>query len=51
MDYETILVDIRNHVGVIRLNRPKVLNAMNRQLWTEMMAALEILGQNDEVKA
>jgi enoyl-CoA hydratase len=51
MDYETILVDIRNHVGVIRLNRPKVLNAMNRQLWTEMMDALETLGQDDQVKA
>jgi len=51
MEYETILVDTRNQVGVIRLNRPKVLNAMNRQLWTEMMDALDILGRDDQVKA
>ncbi|MEA2061160.1 MAG: enoyl-CoA hydratase/isomerase family protein [Thermodesulfobacteriota bacterium] len=36
---------------MIRLNRPRVLNAMNRQLWTEMMDALDALGRNNEVKA
>jgi enoyl-CoA hydratase len=51
MEYETILTEIRNQVGLIKLNRPKVLNAMNRQLWTEMMDALDVLGQDDQVKA
>ncbi|MFO7886368.1 MAG: enoyl-CoA hydratase/isomerase family protein [Desulfobacteraceae bacterium] len=51
MDFETILVDIRKQVGVIRLNRPRVLNAMNRQLWMEMMDALDALDRNNEVKA
>jgi len=51
MGYETILVEIRKQTGVIRLNRPRVLNAMNRQLWTEMMDALDGLGRNTEVKA
>ncbi len=51
MEYETILVEVKNQVGLIRLNRPKVLNAMNRQLWTEMMDALEKLGMDDNVKA
>ncbi|MFO7912940.1 MAG: enoyl-CoA hydratase/isomerase family protein, partial [Desulfotignum sp.] len=50
MTYETIVMETRNQVGLIKLNRPKVLNAMNRQLWTEMMDALENLGQDDQIK-
>ncbi|HKJ97461.1 MAG TPA: enoyl-CoA hydratase/isomerase family protein [Desulfotignum sp.] len=51
MDYETIVMETRNQVGLIKLNRPKVLNAMNRQLWKEMMDALEVLGHDDKIKA
>ena len=51
MAYETIVMETRNQVGLIKLNRPKVLNAMNRQLWTEMMDALVTLGQDGRIKA
>ncbi|HKL01562.1 MAG TPA: enoyl-CoA hydratase/isomerase family protein [Desulfotignum sp.] len=51
MAYETIVLETRNQVGLIKLNRPKVLNAMNRQLWTEMMDALDTLGRDDQIKA
>lgn len=40
MTYETILVDIEGHVGVLRLNRPEARNALNSQVMTEMAAAL-----------
>ena len=30
MAYETILVDTEDGVGIVTLNRPDVLNAMNR---------------------
>jgi enoyl-CoA hydratase len=41
MAYETILTDTRGRIGVITLNRPKALNALNAQLMTEMNAALD----------
>ena len=29
MAYETLIVDVEDHVAVIRLNRPDALNALN----------------------
>jgi enoyl-CoA hydratase len=39
MAYETILVETRGRVGLLTLNRPKALNAINRQLTEELIAA------------
>ena len=36
MNYENILVETQGKVGVIRLNRPKALNALNDQLMDEL---------------
>jgi enoyl-CoA hydratase len=36
MDYENILVEQRGRVGIIRLNRPQALNALNSALNTEL---------------
>jgi len=40
MDYQTILVETRGRVGLITLNRPKQLNALNDQLMDELGDAL-----------
>lgn len=40
MTYENILVEIHDKVGVIQLNRPKALNALNDKLMDELGAAL-----------
>jgi enoyl-CoA hydratase len=40
MAYETILVETRGKVGLITLNRPKALNALNTQLMHDVLAAL-----------
>lgn len=40
MNYENILVETRGKVGLIRLNRPKALNALNDQLMDELGNAL-----------
>lgn len=40
MEYENILVETHAKVGVIRLNRPKALNALNDQLMNELGVAL-----------
>ena len=41
MAYECIIFEKRDAVAIIKLNRPKVLNAMNKQLWLDMQAAME----------
>ena len=51
MTFETILVEKIEGVGLIRLNRPKALNALNSTLLGELMGALEALDANDEIGA
>ncbi|HEY4775264.1 MAG TPA: enoyl-CoA hydratase [Xanthobacteraceae bacterium] len=41
MAYETILVETRGRVAVIRLNRPQALNALNAALMKDLIAALD----------
>jgi len=41
MSYENILVETRGKVGIIRLNRPQALNALNAKLKAELAAALD----------
>jgi enoyl-CoA hydratase len=41
MAYENILVEIRGRVGVVTLNRPKALNALNAALMKELSNALD----------
>lgn len=51
MDYQCIIYEKKDKIALIKLNRPKVLNAMNRQLWIEMQDALEIVKLDEEIKA
>jgi enoyl-CoA hydratase len=44
MSYENILVETRGRVGLIRLNRPQALNALNRALLRELGDAVDGLG-------
>ncbi|MFG1382771.1 enoyl-CoA hydratase [Xanthobacter versatilis] len=46
MAYETILVEQHDRVGLIRLNRPQALNALNGQLIGELNAALDAFEQD-----
>jgi enoyl-CoA hydratase len=51
MTYENILVETDAGVGVIRLNRPKALNALNDALITELSAALDAFEADDAIGA
>lgn len=37
-------------VAIARLNRPQVLNAMNKQLWLDLQAALDDAREDDAIK-
>ncbi|CAB1402655.1 Enoyl-CoA hydratase [valine degradation] (EC 4.2.1.17) [Pseudomonas fluorescens] len=43
MTFETILLEIHGRVGLITLNRPQALNALNAQLVSEVNQALDAL--------
>lgn len=49
MAYETILVDTKGKVGVITLNRPKVLNALSVELSGELSSALAAFDADDAI--
>ena len=50
MAYETIIVEVEDHVCLIKLNRPDALNALNQQLLGELCAALDDADANDKVR-
>ncbi|MFF2074017.1 enoyl-CoA hydratase [Kitasatospora sp. NPDC058162] len=47
--YETILVERKGRVGLITLNRPKALNALNTQLMNEVVAAATAFDRDPEI--
>lgn len=49
MEYECIIYQKSDKIATIKLNRPKVLNAMNKQLWLDFQAALEDARSDDKV--
>jgi len=51
MSYEMILVETRGGVGLITLNRPQALNALNNKLMNELMDALDMFDKNDAIGA
>jgi enoyl-CoA hydratase len=50
-DYQNILVERRGAVGVIRLNRPQALNALNAALIAELGAALDAFERDEAIGA
>ena len=50
MTYQAIDFEKTDNWGIIRLNRPKVLNAMNQQLWNEMLDALDRVQNDPDIK-
>jgi enoyl-CoA hydratase len=49
MSYEHILVETRGRVGLIRLNRPQALNALNKKLVEELSVAFDAFDADDKI--
>lgn len=49
--YETILIEVRESVGLVRINRPKVRNALNRTVLQELVDALEAFDNDSTIGA
>ncbi|MBU6488737.1 MAG: enoyl-CoA hydratase/isomerase family protein, partial [Burkholderiales bacterium] len=51
MSYENIVVETRGRVGLVTLNRPKALNALNDALMDELGEALKAFDADDNIGA
>ena len=49
MDYQLILTRSESGVGVVQLNRPEALNALNREMMAEVIDALERFDEDPQV--
>jgi enoyl-CoA hydratase len=52
MEFQFIIVEpsFKKHIALVRLNRPKELNALNLQLMLELKSALASLDEDEEVR-
>ena len=51
MSYETIVMEIKDRIAVITLNRPEVMNAWNSQMAVELSDAFLACDKTDDVRA
>ncbi|OUS19954.1 enoyl-CoA hydratase [Rhodobacterales bacterium 59_46_T64] len=50
MAYETIIVDVEDHIALVKLNRPDAMNALNAELMSELAHALAEAQANEKVR-
>ena len=50
MDFECIIYEKGEGIATIKLNRPHVLNAMNKQLWLDFQVALDDVKNDPEIR-
>ena len=51
MNYQTILFTIENGICIITINRPDKLNALNKQVFTDLDAAIDQVNSNADIKS
>jgi len=49
MSYQNVIVETKGRVGIIQLNRPQALNALNRALVTELIQAIDSFEADDGI--
>ncbi len=50
MSYQTLKLETNNHVAIITLNRPEMMNAFNEQLIWDMGEATEIVKDDSQIR-
>ena len=50
MPFETILLEKKEGIGVLTLNRPERMNAVNEKMGIELVQAIQEVDQDDEVR-
>ncbi len=51
MTEQTVIVETRGRVGVMRINRPRQMNALNSEVITQILAAVEAFDADPEIGA
>ncbi|MDP2303698.1 MAG: enoyl-CoA hydratase-related protein [Ignavibacteria bacterium] len=51
MDFENILLEIKNHIAIVTINRPQKLNALNIQTIEELKSVFNEINNNTEIRA
>jgi enoyl-CoA hydratase len=50
MEFECIIYEKKENVATVKLHRPKVLNAMNSQMWRDLLSALDDVKNDPQIK-
>jgi len=50
MEFKNILLSVENEIGILSINRPKALNALNTETLKELQAAVQEVKENGAVK-
>ena len=50
MNYETIIIKKEEHIATITMNRPDKMNALNTRMLQEMVAAIDEIARDDDVR-
>jgi enoyl-CoA hydratase len=50
LTYQNITTAVEDQIGIVTLNRPKVLNALNHELMDELVKALDAFDRDDNIR-
>ncbi|MCU6501024.1 crotonase/enoyl-CoA hydratase family protein [Rugamonas sp. A1-17] len=48
--FETVTLDVADHIATVRLNRPEKLNAMNLAMWNDIRSAFQHIDATPEIR-
>jgi len=51
MDFKNLILEVKEGIGILQINRPSVLNALNTETLKELEEAIDYVRENQEIKA